>query len=190
MSDVNNALENVLESIIRKDVNKLRESSIVLSILILDLDECNLSVFSKIFDIIKLPEFCSMQGSYILINSIFDDLSDLDSSIKDEFIYTIRIIYSKLFDSTTCMLFVEILEQLTSAKQFYNILSELIIETDCIPKSMLALGLYNLIITCKDNGIINSALNDLLKMKNDKSEVVRCEAADMLSRIEAIRGTM
>lgn len=183
MEHIENILNDIILSVKNHDSIHLRENSIELAKLLLDYDNFPYQVFDSILNIMRQPEFLRMQGSHILLNNIFDDANILSNAQKKELVSVIGSIYDTLEDSTTCMFVLEMIVDSTMDKISIDSLRCLAKARNDVPRAIVAYGLYYFIQKCRNDVLIRSALDELQRMKNDYSKLVRDEVNDVLKKI-------
>ncbi|MGD0278714.1 MAG: hypothetical protein ABSC11_05365 [Smithella sp.] len=175
----------ISNAIVNNDSDQLRVESTELAKLLLDYDCFPEEILSAIIKIIQMPQFLKMQGSYILLNNIFDDVGILSDKQKNIIMNVLETIYERIEDITTCMFILEMIVNLSVNEKSLEVLSRLKNIRADVPKAMVAYGLYYLMMESHEKTLIKLAKKELMDMRDDHSEVVRKEVNSMLLKLAA-----
>jgi hypothetical protein len=141
-------------------------------------------LFQEFVQIIALPEFRAMEGSFALLKIVEFGFDYLNDEQKSALLETFEKFYESFADFTTCFLISEIIAESYGGQRAVETFRRLKTSKTDMPRSMIPHGLEYLVKKTNEPEIARQAFNELLQMKSDVSEDVRNEVDTSMAQLK------
>ena len=134
------------------------------------------NLFAELIDLLKHNHFLKFRDGYYLLNIFADDLGLLKASQKNALTQALREIYPQLEDSATCMVASEIVIDLLSIEEAWEIMKHWIAVSQPDSKALLPYALNYFYDTCDHDTLRKLVLTSLQTLTTDPAGGVQLEA--------------
>lgn len=176
-------IEFIKQAIRSEDANALRESSFSILERILEEGHFPDKLFDELVSLIRSSAFQQMNDSFHLLKIFEDSTEDLSEQQKTVLLSVCEETYPNIVDSTSSLLISELIGALFSDERSLKALQRLKKVKNEEARALVASGLEHFAKMCQDQRLADRAKLELQEMQSDRSETVRTEVAQSLSRL-------
>ena len=177
-------IEAIRQAVLKGDQDSLSKQTYDLDSHLMEVGYFSADLFEGLMDIIALPEFLSMEGSFVLVKIFEDGVNYLNEEQKTALLDVLERFYDSFTDFTSCFLISEIIGESYGDERALQTLRRLKTSKVEMPRSMVPHGLEYFVKKSSDPHLAQLACNELLQMKSDPSEDVRDEVSTSLAQLK------
>jgi len=177
-------IEAVHQAVLKGDEGGLQKHTYDLDLYLMEVGYFPADLFHEFVQIIALPEFRAMEGSFALLKIIEYGFDYLNEEQKSALLEVFENSYASFADFTSCFLIAEIIAESYGGERALETFRRLKTSKADMPRSMVPHGLEYLVKETSEPEIARQAFNELLQMKSDVSEDVRDEVDTSLAQLK------